>query len=279
VLTKVEARYGTGVLGLTLVSPTNGYIIEDIKGLGPVDAVLSSSKFGSLDGEQFHSARRTPRNVVFTIKLTDFNDSGKSVRTLRSDLTYYFMPKQEVALRFYMSDGLVVNITGVVENFETDLFVKDPRITISIMCYDPDFVDNVVHTISGNTTSSTDETSINCGGTIGAGMVLTLNVNRTMTNFDIYLRYVSDGTRKTMAVAACSWLAQFLSGDVFTINTTPGQKSAVVVRSDTPNQAVYTINPSSDWPLIRPGLNMLRVYASGAAVPYTVSFANRYGSL
>jgi hypothetical protein len=269
----VEARNVQGtLLSLDLADVSDGLLLAEIEGLNPVKATLVSSDFATLDGEQFHNARREARNITMKIKLMP-NFVTTTARSLRNLLYDFFMPKSEVFLRFYMSDNPTVNISGIVETCETDLFTKESVVDISIMCFDPDFVDTETVTLSGSTVSTTTETTVDYSGSIDTGIIFTLNVDRTETEFTIYHR-APDGVLRQLDFAE-----SLVSGDVVQIITKPGSKSAILTRSGTASSILNGVSPQSNWVLLKKGSNTIRVYATGAAIPFTIQYMNKYGGL
>lgn len=272
-LNKVEARTAQGsLLTLELADISDGLLLADVDGLDPVKATLVSSSFALLDGEQFHASRREARNIKLLIELRpDFVTT--TVFALRSQLYSFFMPKREIFLRFYYDEGLTVNISGYVETCETSIFSKEPAVDVSIMCFSPDFVDVNTVEIEGDTVSDTTETTLTYTGTVETGIVFTLNVDRTETEFTIYHR-PPDGTLRQMDFAA-----SLESGDVVTIDTRAGSKAVTLLRSGTLSQILYAVTPQSNWVELGQGDNTIRVYTTGAAIPYTIDYMNRYGGL
>lgn len=272
-LTKVEVRTDQGVLlTLSMEDPSNGYIIEEIDGLDPVKATLVSSSFAQLDGQQYQSSRREARNLVFHLLLKS-EYTEETARQLRKRLYAFFMPKANVNLRFFMADGLVVNISGKVETFEADLFTEEPRADISIMCFNPDFVDQEVTTISGSTTALEIETLVEYDGEVETGVVFTLFVDRDIAAFTIYHRPPDDQMR------TLEFAGDLNPGDTLTISTVPGDKWARLLRDGTTSSILYGISPYSNWIEFMPGDNHIRVYALGDAVPFEFEYANKYGGL
>jgi hypothetical protein len=272
-LYKVDVTNNQGtLLSLELANISNGILLADIDGLGPVKATLVSSSFARLDGEQFHAARREARNIIFKIKLRpDFVST--TARDLRSQLYNFFMPKSPVDLKFYMDDGLTVNISGYVETCEPNIFTQEPAVDVSIMCFQPDFVDVTTQTISEDTVSDTTELDVEYDGTVETGIVFTLNLNRTESDFTIYHR-APDG-----ALRQLDFSESLLSGDVLVINTNPGTKSATLTRTGTSTSILNGVSPQSNWISLSKGTNTIRVYATGAAIPYTITYMNKYGGL
>jgi hypothetical protein len=272
-LTKLEVRTSSGaLLVLPLDDISDGLVLENVDGLDPVKATIVTSSFAQQDGTQYHSSRRDDRNI--TIKLGLEPDYiSTTVRDLRLRVYNYFMPKSEVKLRFYMSDGLVVEILGRVESCETSLFSKEPEMDISVVCFDPDLIDLNLVTVAGNTTSTTTSIPVTYDGTTDTGVTFTLNVNRTLTQFTIY-HNAPDGSLRLMDFAAA-----LVAGDVVKISTVSGSKGATLTRGGTNSSLLYAVSPQANWTALQHGDNHIRIYALGAAIPYTMTYMNRYGGL
>jgi hypothetical protein len=277
-LTKVEARTPQGdLLSLPLEDDSSGYLVLPIDGLGPVKATMVSSSFAQQDGEQYHSSRREARNIKLSLGLNP-DPATETVRKLRRKLYNFFMTKTEVSLRFYdEEDGdiLEANITGRVESCDPVLFAEEPTVEISIMCFNPDFVELAPEVISGSTTSGTTPMSIDYVGTVETGIELTINLNRSLSGFTVY-HVLPDDSIRSMDFAN----VPLLSGDVLKISTVPGSKGATLTRAGVTSSVLYGISPQSAWIELMPGLNKIRVYHGvGADIPLVINYINRYGAL
>lgn len=272
-ITLIEARTPLGtLLSMDVEGVETGFVIQNIDGLDPVNASIVSSSYASIDGAQYQFSRRDTRNIVMTIGMeSDFITA--SVRDLRTQLYSFFMPETQVSLRFYMDDGLVVNTSGRVESFVAPLFTDEPNAVISIICFDPDFLDATPVILSGSTESSTTDTYVNYDGTSQTGFTFVLNVNRSLTEFTIYNR-TSDNVVRILDFAAT-----LQADDVLTISTIPGSKSITLVRAGITSSLLYGMTSQSDWLTFLPGDNYIRVYATGAAIPYELTYTTRYGGL
>lgn len=272
-LTKVEVRTASGMLlVLPLDDASDGVIIEDIKGLDPVKATLVSSSFAQLDGAQYQSSRREARNIVLTLGLEpDYVDV--SVWDLRNNLYQFFMPKSPVSLRFFLDEELTVDISAYVETFESELFSKEPTVKISVMCFEPDFVALESIVVEEDTVSDSTEFLIDYDGTVETGIVFTLDLDRDLDEFTIYHR-PADGSVRTLDFAA-----ELLEDDILTISTIVGAKSVMLNRSSTLSSILYGQSPQSNWIELQRGENYIRVYAVGAAIPFTIEYTPRYGGL
>lgn len=272
-ITKVDVTNGQGaLLSLSLDDPSSGYLIKDIGGLGPVKANIVTSRFAGVDGEPQQSTSRDGRDITFQI---DFEPDyvTQSVWDLRQRLYGWFMTKAKVSLRFWLSNGLYVDTNGTVEVFDPEIFTDEPNASLTIRCPLPDFVDPTVVTFSGNTVATTVASTIDYLGSTDTGILFTLNVNRALTEFSIF-NTPSDGVARKL-----TFITTLQAGDVVQIQTIRGAKFATLTRASVVSSLVYAIAPGSNWIELMQGPNQFRVYAVGAAIPYTVKYTSKYGGL
>lgn len=271
-LTKVELVNVRGdILTLPLSDYSNGYLVAEIEGLGPVKASLTSSSMAQIDGAQPQSSRRDVRNITMKLELKpNYNDI--TVDTLKAGLYAYLLPKAVVGMNFYRNDVLFCKTTGTVESLENTMFAVVPMMNASIICHDPDFYAPNATSVSGNTVADTTTQEITYPGTSDAGIIFTLNVNRTIAGFSLY-NTKPDGTTQIYNLDV-----PLVSGDVVVINTIPRQKSVIKTTAGTPTSVLYGVDPSSAWISLGPGDNNFRAAVSGAAIPYTVQYTTKYGA-
>lgn len=264
---------GGSVLSLPLENVEAGIIVQEIDGLDPVKATLVSSAFAGQDGEQFYSSRREARNIKLTLGLAPDYVSD-SVQDLRRQVYAFLMPKMQVLLTFHMDDGLTVNILGVVETTETAHFSREPTMDVSIMCYDPDFVDPTAVVLTGDSTNGTIERTIEYDGTVETGLQLQLNINQTLDQFTVYHR-APDGSTRVL-----TFVNGMVNGEVIKIDTRPGSKQATSTLTGTTKSVLYGISPQSNWLQLEPGTNYVRIFVNKVTpVPYTLTYFTRYGGL
>lgn len=274
-LTTVEARSPKGdLLTFPLEDDSSGFRVAKIEGLGPVKANLVSSSFANADGEQFQSSRREARNIKITLELEP-DPELETVRGLRTKLYRVFMTESKVKLTFVLADGLTVDIVGVVEDCDVDLFTQEPSADISIMCYEPDFIDPDSVVVPGFTVN--DETNsmvIEYDGSVETGIQLVLNVDRTLPEFTVYHVLPND---EIQTLEFDNYPLE--AGDVLTISTVFGSKGATLVRSGTSSSVLYGISPQSKFIELLPGDNSIRVFAEGDPIPLEVEYISKYGGL
>lgn len=281
-LTKIEVRTSQGaLLSLPLDEVTSGFIVEDIEGLDPVNASLVSSSFAQMDGAQYHSSRRETRNIKLKLGLEpDYEtNSSRAIRILRQSLYPFFMPKSQVSLRFYIDtgDGVLddyyVDILGRVETFLSPPFTKEPAVDISLICFDPDFLDPNPVIYEGMSTAGLTEQILDYPGSVESGIILSIRPDRVLNEFTVYHR-PPDSTLRIL-----DFSNPLIAGDVIKINTSVGAKSVVRSRGGFDTSLLYALSPQANWLELQPGNNYIRVYAEGAAVPFSIEYTTKYGGL
>lgn len=269
------------VLNLQLEDVEYGVLLQTVEGLDPVNASLVSSSFANMDGAQYHSSRREARNIKMRLGL-DPDYATDTVQTLRKRMYTFFMPKTEVTIRFrsfnefdsnIITQNTMTEIVGRIESCVTPVFVRDPAVDVSFMCFDPDFVDPSLKVVTGTSTAALDELLITYDGSVETGITFKLSPMRTVDSFTVYHR-PPDGTLRIM-----DFTSPLLSGDVLTITTTVGEKSVIRTRAGVDTSALYAFTPQSNWLELQPGDNYIRVYAVGAAVPFEIDYLIKHGGL
>lgn len=260
------------LLTLQLADDLSGYTLQPVGGLDPVKATLASSSSASRRGATYQGASLPPRNITMTVGLDPYPETN-TVRGLRQNLYNFFAPESQITMTFYDDEAdNVYQIVGIVESCESDRFSQNNDVAISVMCYDPDFTDPDIVTITGMTTADVSATDVGYVGTAPTGLVFTVAVNRSLSEFSIY--YVDPNS--------ITWTLDFattmLDGDVITISTVTGNKYATLLRAGTPSSIVFAISPQSTWPQLSPGSNSLRVSADGDPIPVNVSYTTRFGA-
>lgn len=269
------------VLDLPLGDNSSGFSVKEVRGLDPVKANIVSSSFANMDGEQYHSSRREARNIIVTLGL-DPNLAEQDVESLRRELYNYFMPKSATSLTFSMYDRFATNILlqklalfidGRIESFEAPLFEQNPEATLSIMCFNPDFVDPRVVEFDGSSVADLTETTLAYDGTVDTGIVFSIMPDRALTAFSIYHR-PADQTLRSVDVQY-----PLAAGDILTVSSVRGDKYARLLSGGVETSVLYAVSPQSAWLELQPGDNDLRIYADGAPVPYKITYTNKYGGL
>lgn len=269
------------VLDLPLEVVSGGFFVKDISGLGPVKATLVSSSFASLDGEQYHSSKREARNIVVKLGL-DPDHGLYSVYDLRAELYTFFMPKTRAKLSFHMfnkfSESILtqafdVEIFGRIESFEVDLFTKEPSVDLSIMCFEPRFVDPEPVIFEGNSVTDLTETTLTYEGSEETGMIFEFEAHGAVPDLTVYHR-PPDQSLKSLY-----FTEPMIAGDILTISTITGAKTVTLKRDGVEHGMLHRLSTQSNWLELMPGENVFRVYSEGTISPYTIEYTNKYGGL
>lgn len=274
-LSRIQAVSPTSdLLDFTLDDSDTGLLIQgEPGGLGPVKTNIVSSEFATIDGTQYQSDQRGERNITFQVGLEPDYTVDEEPADLRDRLYDFFMPGSPVSLKFYDTKKTPRYTNGIVESCDPGYFQEEPTVDISIICNDPDMYDVTIIQETGNTTTTTNSVPLQYDGTSKTGIVFKLNVNRTMNAFTIYHER-PDGLLGIMDFAI-----DLQAGDVVEVSTVRGNKYARLTRLGSTSSILYAVSPSSNWIEFARGENQFRVYATGAAVPWSLEYTKKYGGL
>jgi hypothetical protein len=142
-----------------------------------------------------------------------------------------------------------------------------------VRCFESDFVDLTPQVLDLETAASTFDFQLDYIGSVETGIQFEFAIDRDVDELTIY-NTMPDGTPRQLDFA---WPLH--AGDILKVNNIPGQKSIKLVRSGVESSVLYGMTPQSSWIDLYPGTNKLRVYATGAPIPYTLTYLNRYGGL
>lgn len=276
-LTEVKA-YSSWLSAPTLELDANGRVENDpvqivgINGLDPVKASVNTSPYGAIDGASYTGSSVPSRNIVLTLKPNpDWNIW--TYAKLRRLIYSYFMPKLITRLVFHSDDMDPVEIYGIVESVEINMFSKEQDIQVSIVCPDPYFT-AVSPTIL---TGLNDELkTFEYEGNIETGIVVKVtHVSGTPTTIGIQ---IGEPRLSYFAVVADVTATKY-----FEMSSVPMQKYVQNVNIgtgviDNLLSNVYA-QEGTLWPVIQPGQNELTVVTDSGVQDYQLIFYERFGGL
>lgn len=170
-------------------------------------------------------------------------------------------------------------ITGIVESFEAPLFVKLPRVQISIICHDPFFTKLLYSSYNSGSVSNSGFVNVTNSGDVPIGMSGTVSqntvasANRGFVMGHSALLYVPEDHQLSI-----DYILGPLSAVAF--NTTPGNKSLNKPGLDTEDLLHY-LEIGSRWPLLYPGPNSMFFQFNTSVSSNTISlqWVERYVGL
>ena len=107
----------------------SGFIVKPIEGLGPVDATINFSEYGSGDGAMYNSSRVSTRNIVLSLGFME-----KPTIEATRHLSYKYFPNKKTVHLVIITDERTVATDGYVEKNIPDIFSSEEGCQISIVC-------------------------------------------------------------------------------------------------------------------------------------------------
>jgi hypothetical protein len=250
--------------------------IRNIEGIGPVKSEIASTPFATGRGDLFQGSSTGKRNIVLTLGLNP-NWEVQTMMELRQLLYRYFMPENWGTFRFISDELPTVQIIGVVESVEPNIFSEDPEMQVSIICPKPDFID-VDTTLIRGLSSSVDTTSINYIGTVPTGFELRLALSTTVPSYsgEVIVSNVVGPFSQTFK--ALGVLVN--PGVYFKMNTVRSSRHMFSVFSDgSVANILEKMETDSVWPELNSGENIFSVVTAAPGLHWTLGYFNRFGGL
>lgn len=271
---------------------SSGFIIIKIDGIGPGKATVTKNDSKVYDGGTITSARLPSRNIKMEIEFLWVN----SIEDVRHKSYKYFPLKKPITLIFE-TDTRTVEIEGVVESNEPDIFSSEESTNISIICPDPYFYasgDNVrsktdfsginpMFEIPSDTGYSNEsltdalteistvfvqsERGIMNYGEVDIGVIISIKplaiVKGVLTISNITLgQNMSFDLNKIKTITE----NDFHIGDELVINTLRGKKSVTLIREGKNYNALSCIDTRTDWIYLTSGENTFTYYLDGDGI-------------
>jgi hypothetical protein len=265
--------------------PLGGFMASDdpvqvrsIDGLGPVKAEVASTEFATGRGELLQGSSVGKRNIVMTLGLNP-DWAEQTMSNLRQKLYRYLLPQAWTKLRFFSDYLPVVDIEGIVESFEPNIFSQDPEIQVSILCHKPDFIEADAITYEGVVDDGTVELEFDYIGTQPTG--LELRIDRTVAN-PSYFGDISVTLKSP--VDPQIFVAEAVTVDTlkyFKLSSVPNAKrvQSIAVADGAITNLLGKMTTDSVWPEIRPGTNALSVACAENGQKWSMAYFNRFGGL
>lgn len=252
----------------------SGFFISGATGLGPVKATINLTDIVSVDGSIFNSSRVSYRNIVLSIGFLEL----PTIEETRQK-SYRIFPIGTEVLLTITTDIRVLQISGMIESNEPDIFSKVQTAIVSIMCPNPYFrsPSTVVTLFSGinvkfkfpfsneslteNTISfgeilTNSEENVYYSGDIETGINMYINAVGPVTDLAVY----NSRTREVMRINDTRLIELtgrgIDSGDMIVISTSIGSKSIVLIRDGEVLSIMNSLDRDTKWIHITRGDNV-----------------------
>lgn len=248
----------TDKLSLSLWDYTDGYIVSDVEGLGPVKAEFTSTDYALFDGARLQWSRRGTRNILITVELV-VGHPDKTVAQLRRDIYREFSPKLPVRITVSRDDGPDLYLDCHVESVESVIFSQEPQVVISLLAFDPDFrrSQNEIVNFSGGSNSTKSAVSIDYEGSVPTGFLFTLTTDNAELQGGFTIQNVSDYGTETFVFSQ-----SVLYYPPYVIDTRARSRAVLSDGSSVLQNMEY----GSDWIQLYPGMNEVEFTRNGAMI-------------
>lgn len=265
----VENKYGNQ-LELT---HNPAYVVTEIDGLDPPDAVINATKNAVSDGSVFNSSYLDNRTITITLSINGPAEEN------RLNLYKYFKSKQFLRL-YYENDSRSVYIDGYVKSLQVAYFDVKQVAQIVIVCPKPYFLDttdditefssviklfefpfDISTPIPFSDVVPLEDRSVINDSDVEVGAIITIKANGTVLNPIITNTDTGEYFGVNISMAAL---------DEIVINTRIGEKS--VTSDDGLNNLIGFVQEGSTWFQLTPGDNVYSISADSGDAYLEVVF-------
>jgi len=174
---------------LNSTKDNDGYVLLDISGLGPQKGSIVKTNNPLENRFTYNTTTLEARNLVFSIAVDErYSTDVTTISKLKNRLYKLFPIGENIYFEFTIVDELTgektkLYINGYVEAVESPMFVRQPLVTVSIICMKSLFVDSVMALYSGYIPNTKISKEIVLGGggvtpfTYGTTFVVDYNGN------------------------------------------------------------------------------------------------------
>lgn len=260
-LTRIDVVQGDGsetlVLSLPILGagPKTSLLVQKVTGLNPPDIDLFIGDY-SRDGGIYQGRRVGNRNPVFTIGLNPNPALDETMSTLREKLYKAFLDPLPIAdfvkINLISDVGPVKYLVGYANKFETEPFGSEMLAQVSMICPDPFIRDN---------------TEVLLSNTPGWATVPFTYAGSAETGFSAKIVVSSTTPKITLENNGFKLIINrpSVSGDIYRINTTPGERSITVETNLPEESALGYLDPTSIWLDLHSQANTMKVYGNTTA--------------
>lgn len=282
-------------LVLELARPDlSGFVVENITGLGPGTATISSTEISTGDGALYNSARVSSRNIVLSLRYL-WKDTIEDAR----QASYKYFPLKKKVTLLFETDNRSAEIEGYVESNDPTIFSQDEGTDISIICPYPFFysgygtrstvfngiepmfefpfsneslTDSLI--IMGEIRNRTENVVV-YDGDIETGVTITIHATGEASGISIYNTVTREVMRINTDKLEALTGSGIVAGDDLIICTVQGQKSLTLLRGGVRTNVLNCLEKDSDWFKLSKGDNRFAYIAEEGTTNLQFKIENR----
>lgn len=225
------------------------YIVYNVLGMDPADAVINTNRNASTDGSVFNSAYIDNKEITLTMALNYPAEAN------RINLYRYFKNKKPIKL-FFKTDSRDVFIDGYCQRVNVNFFEKKEIAQITILCTNPYFKAKDAETVQISQNQSLFEFPFSIQTPIPFSEISNTS-HEIVNNGDIKVgaifRITANGYVDAPKIINVDTNEYFLitagmsAGEVIEINTIQNERSVLMGDGQTMIDYIYGMSINSSW--------------------------------
>ena len=225
------------------------YIVYNVLGMDPTDAVINTNRNASTDGSVFNSAYIDNKEITLTMALNYPAEAN------RINLYRYFKNKKPIKL-FFKTDSRDVFIDGYCQRVNVNFFEKKEIAQITILCTNPYFKAKDAETVQISQNQSLFEFPFSIQTPIPFSEISNTS-HEIVNNGDIKVgaifRITANGYVDAPKIINVDTNEYFLitagmsAGEVIEINTIQNERSVLMGDGQTMIDYIYGMSINSSW--------------------------------
>jgi hypothetical protein len=245
----------TVTFSLRDVDSSDKYQVRAIVGLDAEDIIPKFYGFGLNSNSRFYNFGLKAREIAIRAVLNPHFNIGESYSDIRDTLYKAISATRTgmVALHFKSGTTIVARIMGFVTKFEVPYFSEISEVQLTVRCDDPMFRGiNPVHYTAQEMRTANPILIPDSLSTAPHGFTAQLTFTAATPSFTVQ-DDPNDPEWQFIVVPN----GGFLAGDVLYFSSDFSNKYLYMMRGSTKIPLVDRIQPSSVWPIVFPGANLL----------------------
>lgn len=279
----------------------SGFVVRDISGVGPVEAVINMSELATDNGSMFESSRSRSRTIDISLSYHHTSNPEE----LRTKIYKYF-PVSEMINLYFTTDSRSAVVSGYVEKAEPDYFRKDSFINIKVKCPRSDMYATDENRLTKTLfygveplfelpfSNEVNTSEINMGnivaqqnkiikyeGDIPNGVEIFIKALGPVTGLQIYNIDARESIVIDNDILTTITGNGIISGDEIYINTVKGEKAVTLLRNGVSTNILNALGHNPHWFTLHKGDNMFAYTSTTGFAELQFRMQNRtlYGGI